>query len=105
MLTDDALDALRALGQEHRLEAFRCLVQAGAAGLSVGELRGRLDIPAATLSAHLKVLRTAGLVQNRRNGRVIHVSADFTRMNGLVDFLTDNCCGGEPCRPDRSATP
>ncbi|HRQ64803.1 MAG TPA: metalloregulator ArsR/SmtB family transcription factor [Xanthomonadaceae bacterium] len=99
MLTTDVLSALRALGQEHRLQAFRCLVQAGNVGLSVGELRSRLAIPPATLSAHLNVLRVAGLVQDRRDGRVIHVSANFAQMNALIDYLTENCCGGDPCRP------
>ena len=62
MITPDALSALRALGQEHRLAAYRVLVEAGPDGLAVGELRERLDIPAATLTAHLNVLRGAGLV-------------------------------------------
>jgi ArsR family transcriptional regulator, arsenate/arsenite/antimonite-responsive transcriptional repressor len=103
MLTGNALSALRALGQEHRLQAFRCLVQAGPSGLSVGELRRRLGIPAATLTAHLNVLRAAGLVQDRRAGRVIHVSADFGQMDGLVAYLTENCCGGAPCVPSAAA--
>ncbi len=99
MLTAQALSALRALGQEHRLQAFRQLVQAGPDGLSVGELRERVGIPPATLSAHLNALRNAGLVQDRREGRVIQVMADFARMDGLVAYLTENCCGGESCAP------
>lgn len=97
MKTDSALLALRALGQEHRLEAFRQLVQAGESGLMVGELRDRLDIPPATLTAHLNILRNAGLVKNRREGRVIHVSADYARMDALLAYLTENCCAGDAC--------
>ncbi|MBS0576419.1 MAG: helix-turn-helix transcriptional regulator [Proteobacteria bacterium] len=89
-----ALAALKALGQEHRLAAFRALVEAGPGGLSVGELRDQLDIPPATLTAHLNILRGAGLVLDQRQGRVIRVRADFERMNGLVGYLTENCCGG-----------
>ncbi|MFN3842035.1 MAG: ArsR/SmtB family transcription factor [Rehaibacterium terrae] len=99
MDTNAALLALRALGQEHRLEAFRRLVQAGQAGLTVGELRERLDIPPATLSAHLNTLRAAGLVRDRREGRTIHVSADYARMNALLGYLTENCCAGDACAP------
>src|SRR4249920_4093788 len=82
--TELALDALRALSQEYRLAAFRQLIQAGPAGLSVGELRDQIGIPPATLSAHLNVLRSAGLVNDVREGRVIRVSADFARMNALL---------------------
>lgn len=99
MNTTAALAALHALGQEHRLAAFRALVQAGPEGLPVGALRERLGVPPATLSAHLNVLRGAGLVVDAREGRVIRVSADYDRMNALLVYLTDNCCGGAPCPP------
>ena len=89
-----ALDALRALSHEHRLAAFRRLVQAGPAGSSVGEVRAALVIPAATLSAHLNVLRAAGLVRERREGRVIRLFAEFAHMSALLAFLTANCCAG-----------
>jgi ArsR family transcriptional regulator, arsenate/arsenite/antimonite-responsive transcriptional repressor len=100
MDTDSALASLRALGQKHRLEAFRQLVRAGAEGLAVGELRDRLQIPPATLSSHLNALRSAGLVRDQREGRVIRVSTDYSHMNSLIDFLTDNCCAGAACSPD-----
>jgi ArsR family transcriptional regulator, arsenate/arsenite/antimonite-responsive transcriptional repressor len=91
--------ALQALSSAPRLQAFRRLVQAGPAGLTVGALRDALGIPPATLSAHLNRLRAAGLVQDRRDGRSIHVSADFGRMNALLGYLTENCCEGAPCPP------
>jgi len=104
MQTNDALEALRALGQGLRLAAFRALVQAGPSGLAVGELRDRVDVPPATLSAHLNVLRSAGLVADEREGRVIRVRADFAQMNSLIAYLTENCCaddggGDTACRP------
>jgi ArsR family transcriptional regulator, arsenate/arsenite/antimonite-responsive transcriptional repressor len=96
------ITALKALSQEHRLHAFRALVEAGPDGLSVGELREIVDIPAATLSAHLNVMRGAGLVIDQREGRVIRVRADYARMNALLAYLTENCCAGQPsaCKPD-----
>ncbi len=108
MELEHALTALRTLGQANRLAAFRALVQAGPDGLAVGELREQLDLPAATLSAHLNLLRAAGLVQDERQGRVIRVRAAFDCMNALIAFLTENCCAGSPrndvdCAP--STTP
>lgn len=97
MNTESAVLALRALSQAHRLAAFRALVQAGPAGLTVGALRSRLKLPPATLSAHLNRLRAAGLVNDRRDGRSIHVSAHFDHMDALLRFLTENCCAGQDC--------
>lgn len=101
MDTRHALDALRALGHAHRLAAFRALVEAGPEGLPVGLLRERLDLPAATLTAHLNVLRAAGLVADERQGRVIRVRADYRRMDALIDYLTRNCCEGASCDAPR----
>src|SRR5690606_41227998 len=106
MDTADALSALSALGQESRLAAFRALVQAGPGGLSVGELRERLDLPPATLTAHLNVLRAAGLVQDQREGRVIRVRAGYAQMDDLLAYLTENCCAGAAeCGPASCCTP
>ena len=63
-------------------------------------LRERLELPPATLSSHLNVLRSAGLVSDAREGRVIRVRADYARMHALIGYLTENCCAGTPCGPD-----
>ncbi len=101
-----AIAALNALSHERRLSAFRALVQAGPDGLPVGELRERLHVPAATLTAHLNVLRAAALVQDRREGRVIRVRANYARMNDLIGYLTENCCDGKAdCGPAAVCAP
>ncbi|BCT93235.1 transcriptional regulator [Lysobacter helvus] len=105
MQTPHALAALTALSHASRLAAFRELVQAGPDGLSVGELRDRLGLPPATLSAHLNVLRAADLVQDERDGRVIRVRAHYARMNALIDYLTENCCAGAACGPVPQCAP
>ena len=106
METNAALTALSALSHESRLAAFRQLVQTGPDGLSVGELRERLDVPPATLTAHLNILRAAGLVTDQREGRVIRVRAHYAQMNALLAYLTKNCCGGATnCAPASTCTP
>ncbi|WP_425493736.1 ArsR/SmtB family transcription factor [Noviluteimonas lactosilytica] len=95
-----SLACLAALGHESRLRAFRRLVEAGPDGLPVGELRESLDLPPATLTAHLNVLRSAGLVIDQREGRVIRVRANYEQMNDLLAYLTENCCAGSgACAP------
>lgn len=90
-----AVPALAALAQEHRLEVFRLLVQAGLDGLPPGQIADRLKIAPPTLSFHLAQLKHAGLVQVRRDGRSLIYTVNYDAMNGLMAFLTDNCCGGD----------
>ncbi len=98
MERNDALTTLSALAQEARLDIFRVLVQAGPAGMAAGAIADTLDIPAATLSFHLKELKYAGVVRCLREGRSLIYSPDFDAMNGLIGFLTENCCANAaPC--------
>ncbi|GAB4394494.1 MAG: metalloregulator ArsR/SmtB family transcription factor [Kiloniellaceae bacterium] len=92
-----ALAGLAALSQETRLDIYRLLVERGPAGLAAGDIAGRLNLAAATLSFHLKELRRAGLITCRRAGRSLIYAADFRAMRGLVGYLTENCCGEEAC--------
>jgi len=96
-----AVASLSALAHTGRLSAFRMLVQAGADGLPAGEIARRLDMPPSTLSSHLAILDHAGLTRSRRDGRSIIYTADYGAMQGLLGFLLEDCCGGEPeiCRP------
>lgn len=89
-----AVAALSALAQEHRLQVFRLLVQAGAEGVPAGRIAERLKIAPPTLSFHLAQFKHAGLVQVRRDGRSLIYAANYEGMNGLMEFLTDNCCAG-----------
>jgi len=89
-----AIAALAALAQETRLDVFRALVQAGPEGLPAGAIGAALGIPSATLSFHLKELRSAGLVRCERQGRSRIYSPDFSITSELIRFLTANCCQG-----------
>ena len=88
------ISVLASLAQETRLDVFRLLVAAGPEGASAGTIAEKLDVPAATLSFHLKELKSCGVVARRRDGRTLIYSPDFKVMNGLLAYLTENCCGG-----------
>ena len=92
-----ALARLSALAQETRLDVFRLLIQSGPSGLCVGDIAAKVRVPQATLSFHLKELAAAGLIKARQEGRFVYYAPNFKAMTGLVDYLTQNCCGGEPC--------
>ena len=99
METKDILAALAALAQESRLNTFRLLVQTGPQGLAASKIAEHLDIAPSSLSFHLKELSHAGFVTSRQEGRFVIYSANFDTMNGVLTFLTDNCCGGASCAP------
>lgn len=95
-----AIVALGALAQEHRLALFRLLVQAGEDGMAAGAIAEKLGIPNSSLSFHLAQLRGAGLVTQERQHRSLIYHANYPAMNGLVDYLTENCCSGVDCSAD-----
>ncbi len=99
----DVINALAALAQPHRLKAFRALVVAGREGLTPGTIAGDLEVPAATLSFHLKELMHAGLVTQERSGRNLIYRAEYACMNGVLAYLTDNCCQGQACLDEVAA--
>lgn len=93
------LKALAALAQSSRLRIFRTLVVTGPPGATPGELGKRLGVSSATLSFHLKELANAGLVTQERSGRNLIYRADYAAMNGLLAYMTENCCRGAACAP------
>ncbi|WP_416832581.1 MAG: ArsR/SmtB family transcription factor [Erythrobacter sp.] len=95
--SEPVIRALSALAQEHRLAAYRLLVQAGEQGLAAGALADSLGVAPSSMSFHLAQLANAGLVSQRRESRSIIYCADYAAMNALMGYLTENCCGGEDC--------
>ena len=98
---DSASKALSALAQHGRLSVFRLLVRSGADGLAAGEIARTLNVPHNTLSSRLSILANAGLVRSRRAGRSIIYTVEFETMRGLLIFLMEDCCQGNPqlCAP------
>jgi DNA-binding transcriptional ArsR family regulator len=101
----DAVAALAALAQDNRLDAFRLLVEAGPEGMPAGAIAEALGLAPNTLTFHFDRLRMAGLVTVRRDGRSMIYAAQFDRMNALLAFLTENCCGGVSCTPADECKP
>ena len=104
MKSVDAITALSALAQEHRLAVFRLLVQAGDKGMPAGAIAEALGIAPSSLSFHLAQLSRAGLVEQERQHRSIIYRADYAAMNDLVGYLMENCCAGTDCGTDAACT-
>ena len=104
MELNQAARCLEKLGNPIRLGIFRLLVRAGNDGLSVGEIQDHLGVPASTLSHHVAHLVNVGLVAQERQGRQLICRPDFTLMDGLIDFLTAECCmlADKPAAPDQT---
>ena len=94
MREDQAANGLSALGNRTRLRLFRLLVKAGDAGLNVGDIQARIEVPASTLAHHLATLARSGLVIQERRGREIVSLVDYAAMRGLIGYLTEECCLG-----------
>jgi DNA-binding transcriptional ArsR family regulator len=107
----DAIESLAALAQESRLSIFRMLVKRGPEGYTPTQLGEKLNVSSPTLSFHLKELQRAGLVDMRREGRFLYYRPNFTHMNQLIGFLTENCCVladrgcGPECVPGEAEAP
>ena len=104
----ESVAALGALAHETRLEVFRMLVQRGPDGLPAGAIAAELDLPPSSLTFHLQQLTHAGLITQRRVSRQLIYATDFTAMNDLMAYLTENCCGGAAgcspvCRPETTS--
>jgi DNA-binding transcriptional ArsR family regulator len=100
MNTSFAVDCLAALAQETRLNIFRLLVQNAPQGLPAGEIARRLKLPGPTLSFHLNILAATELIEPHRNGRSISYRPTFKNVNRLMNYLMENCCGGQGCEID-----
>ncbi len=100
-----AVAALAALAQDNRLDVYRLLVQAGPDGMPAGAIADALRLAPNTLTFHFDRLRAAGLVAVRREGRSMIYAARYEAMNGLIAFLTENCCQGASCAPAAACKP
>lgn len=95
--TEQAARMLAAIGHPTRLQIFRSLVQAGPQGMAAGEVARALEMAPSSLNFHLRTLQSNHLIESRTEGRFVIYAARFDAMAGLLEFLTQDCCGGNPC--------
>ena len=110
MKTPQVIDALGALAHEYRLAIYRLLIERGPEGLAAGVIGERVGLVPSSLTFHLQALQRAGLIKQTRASRQLIYSADYAVMNGLVGYLTDNCCGASgrceaDCAPAAATRP
>lgn len=94
---DQAAQMLAAIGHPVRLQIFRQLMQVGPQGLPAGDIARALDMAPSSLNFHLRALQTNHLISSRTEGRFVIYAAEFESMARLLAFLTEDCCGGNPC--------
>lgn len=99
---DQVAEQLSALGHPVRLKILRFVVQSGGGGAAAGDIQAHLDMPASTLSHHLKRLVDAGLMTTRGEGTFHLYAADYKALHALTDFIWEDCCkrgktGGNCC--------
>jgi len=92
MKTDKVANTFKELGHPTRLTIFKHLVKAGDNGLPVGALQEELQIPNSTLSHHIAKLISVDLITQKRDGRTLWCIPNYKQLNGLIDFLKDECC-------------
>ncbi|MEM9568410.1 MAG: metalloregulator ArsR/SmtB family transcription factor [Cyanobacteria bacterium P01_E01_bin.34] len=96
MEESEAIDALNALSQETRLRIVRYLVSCGDDGAAAGEIAVQVNTGASNASFHLSALDHAGVIASERQSRKIIYRANFEKLGGLISFLLNDCCGGNP---------
>ena len=97
--TERSIELFHALSDETRLEIIELLRNGERC---VCELTDTLDAAQSRLSFHLRVLKEAGIVRDRKDGRWVHYELDpeaFDEMETLVSAMTprvleraDQCC-------------
>jgi DNA-binding transcriptional ArsR family regulator len=89
---DHHAEQLSALGHPARLQILRFVVQGDPQGTAAGDIQSHVDLPASTLSHHLKRLASAGLLRSRNEGTFVFYSADYNALRMLTDYLWEDCC-------------
>ena len=103
MELDTAAGGFAALGSEARLQVLLSLVRAGGDGLTVGEIQVRTGMAASTLAHHLRLLTTAGLVEQEKLGRSVINRAAFSHLEELAGYILKECGADQKCTDGAAA--
>lgn len=89
-------DLFRLLGDPTRVRVLSALASAGE--LCVSDLAGVVGVPESSVSHGLRLLRAAGVVRNRRDGRVVRYALDDAHVGHLLELSLEHLRHG-PDRP------
>lgn len=90
-------ELFRLLGDPTRVRILYALLEVGE--LCVCDLAAAVDAPETTVSHALRLLRTAGVVRNRRAGRMIYYSLDDAHVRILLDLSAQHLRHANPAAP------
>ena len=77
----------------------RILNYLSATSLTAGEIAERFDMTKPSLSKHLKILETAGLITSEKKGQYVFYSLNRDSLvNNLYDFIANFCPEGSPLK-------
>lgn len=78
----------RLLGDPKRVRILYALLEAGE--LCVCDIAATSDVPETTVSHAMRLLRTAGIVRHRRDGRMIYYRLDDAHVRLLLDVSKEH---------------
>ena len=77
----------KSIGNENRYNILQILMKSP---LAVGEIAKKVHLPQPAVSQHLKVLKSANLVEDKRQGQEVLYSVNVSYMAGLLKKLATN---------------
>ncbi len=81
-------DLFRLLGDATRVRILYALLEVGE--LCVCDLAATVEAPETSVSHALRLLRTAGIVRNRRDGRMVYYGLDDAHVRILLDLSAEH---------------
>ncbi len=81
-------DGFKLLGEPNRVRILYALLEAGE--LCVCDLAATVDVTETTVSHAMRLLKAAGIVRNRRDGRMIYYRLDDAHVRMLLDLSREH---------------
>ena len=79
-------DTMHAIGEPIRRQILNLLKKGP---MAAGDIAGRFDVTGAAVSRHLSVLRQAGLIRDRREGKYIYYELNASVLEEVMLWIAD----------------